>query len=257
MADKLGQDAPRGFGIDVGGSGIKGAIVNLETGLLIGERIRIDTPQPATPEAVADVIAEITRAFEWDGPVGVTLPSVIQQQIVKTAANIDKSWIGVNANELFSKCLPNQEVAIVNDADAAGIAELKYGAAKDTDGLVVLLTFGTGIGSAVMYKGILVPNTEFGHFELKGSDSEHHAAAAVRIDEDLSWEEWTNRVQDMIRGMENFFWPELIIAGGGISRKHKKWMPNLDIRTPIVPAELRNHAGIVGAAYAVNNNIIP
>ena len=124
------------------------------------------------------------------------------------------------------------EVAIVNDADAAGIAELKYGAAKDTDGLVVLLTFGTGIGSAVMYKGILVPNTEFGHFELKGSDSEHHAAAAVRIDEDLSWEEWTNRVQDMIRGMENFFWPELIIAGGGILVS-KKWMPNLDIRTQL------------------------
>lgn len=257
MSENKSTDTPRGFGIDVGGSGIKGAIVNLKTGLLIGERIRIDTPQPATPEAVADVIAEITHAFEWEGPVGVTLPSVIQQQVVKTAANIDKSWIGVNANDLFSKCLPDQQVAIVNDADAAGIAELKYGAAKGNNGLVVLLTFGTGIGSAVLYKGGLIPNTEFGHFELTGGDCEHHAAASVRVNEDLSWDEWSKRVQDMIRGMEKFFWPELIIAGGGISRKYQKWMPNLDIRTPIVPAELRNHAGIVGAAYAVNNNIIP
>lgn len=257
MSDKTSNSTQRGFGIDVGGSGIKGAIVDLETGLLIGDRIRIDTPKPATPEAVAEVIAEITKAFEWEGPVGVTLPCVIQHQIVKTAANIDKSWIGVNAHELFSKYLPNQEVSIVNDADAAGIAELIYGAAKGNDGLVVLLTFGTGIGSAVMYKGQLIPNTEFGHFELGEGDSEHHAAAAVRVKEDLTWDEWAGRVNDMITGMESFFWPDLIIAGGGISRKHAIWMPKLTIRTPIVPAELRNHAGIVGAAYGVNNKMIP
>ena len=251
------QSQLRGFGIDVGGSGIKGALVDLNTGQFIGERIRIATPKPATPDAVADVIAEITHRFEWDGPVGITLPSVIQQQTTKTAANIDKSWIGTNVPDLFTHHLPGQEITVVNDADAAGIAELHFGAAKDVEGLIVLLTFGTGIGSAVLYNGILVPNTEFGHFELDGMDAEAYASAAVRKREDLSWSEWAARVSTMLRGMEKFFWPELIIAGGGISRRYEKWMPDLDIRTPIVPTELRNQAGIVGAAYAAANGIRP
>lgn len=257
MAENGLQPQLRGFGVDVGGSGIKGALVDLNTGQLIGERIRIATPQPATPDAVADVVTEITHRFSWEGPVGVTLPSVIQQQTAKTAANIDKSWIGTDIKDLFTRHLPGQEVTAVNDADAAGIAELHYGAAKGAQGLVVLLTFGTGIGSAVLYNGILIPNTEFGHFELGDGDAEVYASAAVREREDLTWTEWTARVNDMIRSMEKFFWPDLIIAGGGISRKHAKWMPNLDIRTPIVPAALRNHAGIVGASYAAANGICP
>ena len=246
-----------GFGVDVGGSGIKGALVDLTTGELSGERIRIPTPQPATPDAVAAVVAEITHQFGWEGPVGVALPSVIQQHTAKTAANIDKSWIGTDVQELFARHLPGCRVAVVNDADAAGIAELHYGAAQGVSGLVVVLTFGTGIGSAVLYNGTLIPNTEFGHCELRGKDYEARASAAVRERKELSWAEWADRVSDVIRALEKFLWPDLIIAGGGISRKHAKWMPSLDIRTPIVPAALRNHAGIMGAAYAAEHGICP
>jgi polyphosphate glucokinase len=241
--------ADRGFGVDVGGSGIKGGIVDLTTGQLVGERLRIATPSPSTPDAVADVVAEIVAKFGWDGPVGVTLPAVIKKGIAHTAANIDKAWLDTDAAELFGKRL-DREVVVLNDADAAGIAEIRYGWRGDQGGVVVLLTFGTGIGSALFLDGKLVPNTEFGHLEIDGHDAESKAAASVKDEEDLSWGEWAQRVTRYITSLENLIWPDLIIAGGGVSKKADKWLPLLDVRTKVVAAELRNDAGIVGAAVA-------
>ncbi|WP_206517991.1 polyphosphate--glucose phosphotransferase [Rhodococcus sp. X156] len=241
----------RAFGIDVGGTGIKGGIVDLSTGALIGERLKIATPQPATPAAVAETAAELTRRFEWDGPVGLTLPSVVKDGVALTAANIDKAWIGTDARALFSEALGGRAVRVLNDADAAGLAEYHYGAGKDVSGLVILLTFGTGIGSAIIHDGVLLPNTEFGHMELDGDDAEHSAAASVRDERHLSWDEWTPYVSRFLRKMEDLFWPDLFIAGGGVSRKGHKWIPLLDNRTNVVAATLKNTAGIVGAAMAV------
>lgn len=240
----------RGFGIDVGGSGIKGAIIDLDTGQMIGDRIKLLTPQPATPSAVAKTIAEVVNGFGWTGPLGVTYPGVVTHGIVRTAANVDKSWIGNNARDIISAELNGQDVTILNDADAAGLAEERYGAGKGHEGLVVLLTFGTGIGSAVIHNGTLIPNTEFGHLEVGGKEAEQRAASSVKEKNGWNWEKWTRQVTKVLVAIENAICPDLFIAGGGISRKADKWVHLLENRTPVVPATLQNAAGIVGAAMA-------
>ncbi|BBZ38666.1 polyphosphate--glucose phosphotransferase [Mycobacterium conspicuum] len=240
----------RGFGIDVGGSGIKGGIVDLDTGALIGDRIKLLTPQPATPKAVAKTIAEVVNGFGWTGPLGVTYPGVVTHGVVQTAANVDKAWIGTNARDVISSELNGQDVTVLNDADAAGLAEERYGAGKDNSGLVILLTFGTGIGSAVIHNGTLIPNTELGHVEVGGKEAEHRAASSVKERRGWSYEKWTKQVTKVLIAIENVMWPDLFIAGGGISRKADKWVPLLENRIPVVPAALLNTAGIVGAAMA-------
>ncbi|ASU79507.1 ROK family protein [Actinopolyspora erythraea] len=243
----------RGFGIDIGGSGIKGCPVDVEGGVLADERLRISTPHPSTPEAVADVVAEIVGKFGWDGPVGITLPCVIKNGTALTAANIDEDWIDTDAQGLFAKRLgrAREQIVMLNDADAAGLAEMRFGAGADRDsGLVVVLTFGTGIGSSAFLDGQLLPNTEFGHIEVAGRDAEAEAAASVKDTLELSYEEWAPRVSRYIQSLEKFLWPDLIIAGGGVSKKAHKWLPLLQTRTPIVAASLKNDAGIVGAATA-------
>ncbi|NKQ55973.1 ROK family protein [Amycolatopsis sp. K13G38] len=249
--------ATRGFGIDIGGSGIKGALVDLEKGALIGDRLRIDTPRPATPEAVADVVAEVVRHFAWDGPVGITLPAVVKKGVAQTAANIDPTWIGTDADALFAKRLgrPVDDVAMLNDADAAGMAEMRFGDPLARHGVTTLLTFGTGIGSAVFQDGKLVPNTEFGHLEVDGHDAEKKAAASVKDNEGLSYHQWAKRVNRYLSVLENLIWPDLFIVGGGVSKKSEKWVPLLDIRTKVVVASLQNNAGIVGAAAAAVEGI--
>jgi polyphosphate glucokinase len=242
--------ATHGFGIDVGGSGVKGGIVDLTTGKLVGERFKLPTPQPATPDAVAKTIADVVAHFEWTGPLGVTYPGVVTEGIVRTAANVDKSWIGTNAAEVYSAALGDQPVTVLNDADAAGLAEERFGAGRDVSGVVVLLTFGTGIGSAVIHNGLLLPNTEFGHLEVGGKEAEHRAASSVKERKDWSWERWTKEVTRVLVAVENAIWPDLFIVGGGISRKADKWVPLLANRTPVVAAALQNTAGIVGAAMA-------
>lgn len=240
----------RGFGVDVGGSGVKGGIVDLDTGLLIGERFKLLTPQPATPEAVAKTVAEVVNHFGWTGPLGVTYPGVVVEGVVRTAANVDKAWIGANAAELFGTALGGRQVTVLNDADAAGLAEERYGAGRSVNGVVVLLTFGTGIGSAVIHKGVLLPNTEFGHLEVGGKEAEHRAASSVKERKEWSYQRWSEEVTKVLVAVENLIWPDLFIAGGGISRKADKWIPLLKNRTPVVAAELLNEAGIVGAAMA-------
>ncbi|WP_054814137.1 polyphosphate--glucose phosphotransferase [Nocardia arizonensis] len=245
------------FGIDIGGSGVKGAAVDLATGELIHERIKIPTPHPATPQAVAAAVAELVAAARWDGPVGVTLPAVVLDGVARTAANIDKAWIGTNARTLFSTALGGREVTVLNDADAAGLAEDRFGAAKDFDGLVLLLTFGTGIGSALLYDGTLVPNTELGHLEIGGREIEHRAAASIKDRDGLSYPQWAAEVSTVLIGLEDLFWPKVIVAGGGISRDSDQWIPLLTNRTPVLPAHLRNTAGIVGAAMAIDGCLFP
>ncbi|AII04288.1 polyphosphate glucokinase [Rhodococcus wratislaviensis] len=246
-----------GFGVDVGGSGVKGGVVDLETGQLVGDRIKLLTPQPSTPEAVAETVAEIIRQAEWNGPVGITLPSVVTGGVARSAANIDKKWIGTDARALFSDALGGRLVTVLNDADAAGIAEDALGAGKDAKGVVILLTFGTGIGSAILHNGVLLPNTEFGHMEVDGKEAEHRAASSVKEKKDQSYKEWAGEVSRVLTRFENLLWPDLFIAGGGISRKNEKWIPHLTNRTPVVPAALLNTAGIVGAALAVETGIAP
>ncbi|WP_068396529.1 polyphosphate--glucose phosphotransferase [Kribbia dieselivorans] len=238
------------FGVDVGGSGIKGAPVNLNKGSLIGDRLRIPTPTPATPEAVADVIGQVVAAHDevrGDAPIGVTVPGVVTHGVVRSAANIDPSWIGVDAKALFEERL-GHPVHVVNDADAAGVAEMAYGAAEDVRGLVILTTLGTGIGTALIHDGVLVPNSELGHLELDGGDAEDTAASSAREREDLSWEDWAKRLQRYYRHVEDVLWPDLFVVGGGVSSQANQFLPLLDLRTPIVAAKLRNKAGIIGAA---------
>ncbi|BBX36522.1 polyphosphate glucokinase [Mycolicibacterium mageritense DSM 44476 = CIP 104973] len=242
----------RGFGVDVGGSGVKGGIVDLGTGQLIGERFKLDTPQPSTPEAVAKTVAAVVREFGWTGPLGVTYPGVVTNGIVRTAANVDHGWIGVNAAEVIGAELDGQSVTVLNDADAAGLAEERFGAGRDNTGVIVLLTFGTGIGSAVIQNGVLLPNTEFGHLEVGGKEAEHRAASSVKERKEWSYERWTKEVTKVLVTIENAIWPDLFIAGGGISRKADKWLPLLENRTPVVAAALQNTAGIVGAAMAAD-----
>jgi polyphosphate glucokinase len=239
----------RGFGIDIGGSGIKGCIVDTDAGTLTTERVRIATPQPSTPDAVAKVVGQVVGKFGWTERVGVTLPCVVKQGVALTAANVHSSWKGTDAVRLFGEEL-GQPAVVLNDADAAGVAEVRFGAGRDHDGVVVLLTFGTGIGSAVFLHGRLVPNTELGHLEVDGHDAERRAAASAREEENLSWPEWAKRVTKYVQVLESLLWPDLIIVGGGVSKRSEKWLPLLDVRTPVVPASLKNDAGIVGAAVA-------
>lgn len=246
-----------GFGIDVGGSGIKGARVDLESGEFIGDRIKIATPQPATPEAVADTIAEILRIAEWDGPVGITLPSVIKNQIALSAANIDKSWIDTDVQALFTEHIGEREYSVLNDADAAGLAEVAYGDPRAKEGVAILLTLGTGIGSAFLVGGTLFPNTELGHLIVDGKEAEKYASSAAKDRDELSFSQWAKRVSKILKEYERLFWPSLFIVGGGISRKADKWVPKLTNDTPVVPAQLRNRAGIVGAAMAAESGIKP
>ncbi len=238
------------LGVDVGGSGVKGAIVDLDTGQLVGDRFRLETPQPATPEAVTSTVAEVVRHFNWTGPLGVTYPGVVVNGVVQTAANVDSSWIGRDVARDMSTALGGQRVTVLNDADAAGLAEQRYGAGRNQDGVVLLLTFGTGIGSALIHHGKLLPNTEFGHLEVDGKEAEHRAAASVKELKDWSYRKWTEQVTKVLVSIENAIWPDLIIAGGGISKEAGKWIPLLKNRTPVVAAELLNTAGIVGAAMA-------
>jgi polyphosphate glucokinase len=236
------------FGIDFGGSGIKGAPVDLDTGEFIGDRVRIETPQPATPEAVASVFVELLGRFpDSDGPVGVTVPAVVRRGVASSAANIDRAWIGTDADALFTDAT-GRDVHVVNDADAAGLAEVRYGAAAGRRGLVILTTLGTGIGSALVYEGVLVPNSELGHLEIDGEDAEKSAANSVREKQNLSYGEWAERLTTYYRTLERLLSPDLIVLGGGVSKHADKFLRLIDIETEIVPAQLLNRAGIVGAA---------
>lgn len=236
-----------GFGIDIGGSGMKAAVVDLDTGDLASERTRIPTPQPATPPAMAAVAAELVRRHRWSGPIGVGFPGIVRHGVVHLAANIDASWVDTNADRVFTEAC-GLDVAMVNDADAAGLAEVRWGAGRNVAGVVVVLTFGTGIGSALFVDGTLVPNTELGHLELDGRDAESHAAASVREREGIGWDEWAQRVGRYLRHVEMLFSPDLFIVGGGASKVADQWLPNVSIDTPIVPAAMANNAGIAGAA---------
>ncbi|MER5214227.1 polyphosphate--glucose phosphotransferase [Streptomyces sp. NPDC002838] len=239
------------FGVDIGGSGIKGAPVDLDRGDLADERFKVLTPHPATPDSVADGVRQVVDHFGWTGPVGLTFPGVVTGgSTIRTAANVDKSWIDTDARALFSERLGGLPVTVVNDADAAGVAEMSFGAGRGRRGTVVLLTFGTGIGSALFVDGVLVPNTELGHLELHGHDAEKRASSKAKEDEDLTWEYWAHhRVQKYLAHVEMLFSPELFIIGGGVSRKSQKFLHHIqDIQAEIVPAQLLNNAGIVGAA---------
>lgn len=243
------------FGVDVGGSGIKGGVVDLDTGELVGERFKVLTPRPATPDAVAGGVAEVVGHFGWTGPVGITLPGVITDGVMRTAANVDKSWIGTDVYALFSERLGGRQVSVLNDADAAGMAEDAHGAGRGVDGVVMLLTFGTGIGSAILINGTLVPNTELGHMHIGKKEAEHQASSRIKEEKGWSYEKWTEKVSEVLSTYEALFWPKLFIAGGGISRKSDKWIPLLTNSTPVVPATLLNTAGIVGAAMAVSRGL--
>ncbi|WP_155057836.1 polyphosphate--glucose phosphotransferase [Streptomyces blattellae] len=238
------------FGVDIGGSGIKGAPVDLDRGDLAQERLKVLTPHPATPGTVADGVKEVVDHFGWTGPVGITFPGVVTGgATVRTAANVDKSWIDTDARVLLGERLGGLPVTVINDADAAGVAEMQFGAGRDRQGTVIMLTFGTGIGSALFVDGVLVPNTELGHLELHGHDAEKRASSKAREDHDLSWEHWAHRVRAYLAHVEMLFSPELFIIGGGVSRKASKFLHYIEgIKAEIVPAQLQNNAGIVGAA---------
>jgi polyphosphate glucokinase len=237
------------LGIDIGGSGIKGAPVNLQTGDLLAERVRIKTPKKAEPEPVAEVVRKIAQSFDWKGPIGIGFPAPIKSGVTLMAANVSPKWVGVNADDLFTR-VTGCDCRMINDADAAGLAEMSFGAGRGQPGTVIMITLGTGIGSAIFYRGALLPNTEFGHMEINGEDAEYRASDAARQREDLSWKKYAKRLDRYLLMMEKLFWPDLFIVGGGISKESEKFLPKLTIETPIVPAQLLNEAGIVGAALA-------
>ncbi len=239
------------LGIDVGGTGIKAAPVDVEAGRLLTERLKLPTPHPAAPDPMAEVIGQLVDHFSWRGPIGITFPGVVSGGTIRTAANLDHSWIGVNAVSFLGEAT-GQPVTVLNDADAAGVAEMRFGAGHGVQGTVLLLTLGTGIGSALFYNGVLVPNTEFGHIEIHGKDAETRASERAREEGDLSWGKWADRVDEYLDKMEALLWPDLIIIGGGISKKSAKFLPRLSLRARVVPAALQNDAGIVGAAMAAN-----
>lgn len=237
------------LGIDVGGSGIKGAPVDTDQGVLAADRHRIPTPDPSAPEPVGDVIAKIARHFAWEAPIGCTFPAVIKSGVAHTAANVDKTWIGTNVAELIhgkTGC----PALVLNDADAAGIAEMEYGAGKDQDGVVIMLTFGTGIGTALFVNRQLLPNTELGHMELRGKEAEYRASDGTRKRKGLTWPGWAKRVEEYIQAMDALFWPDLFIIGGGVANKADLFLPLLKTRAEIKLAEMKNEAGIIGAALA-------
>lgn len=237
------------LGIDIGGSGIKGALVDTKVGKMIGERLRIPTPQPATPAAVIETIQQLVTHFEYNGPIGIGLPGIVIDGVVKSAANIDKRWIGFAGQTAVSKAT-HSPVTLMNDADVAGIAEMRFGAGRNKNGIVMIFTLGTGIGSALFVDGNIVPNTELGHLFLRDQaiDVEAFASSRIRKEQDLSWKEWGRRLNLYFQHIEMLFSPQLIIVGGGVSKKHQKFLKYIDINAEIVPAQLRNEAGIVGAA---------
>jgi polyphosphate glucokinase len=237
------------LGIDIGGTGIKGAPVDTETGKLLAARFRILTPSPSKPKAVAGVVEEIARHFDWHASIGCGFPAVVQGGLVLTAANIHRSWIETNAADLFTR-QTSCPVQVLNDADAAGLAEMTFGAGKGRSGTVLVLTLGTGIGSALFNGGHLLPNTEFGHLQIRGKDAEHRASDAVRKLEDLSWKDWAKRLDEYLDAMEALIWPDLIIMGGGACKYYERFVHRLTVRAEVVPAQLGNDAGMVGAALA-------
>jgi polyphosphate glucokinase len=238
------------LGIDIGGSGIKGAPVDIEKGVLTQERFRIPTPDPSTPEAVGDVVAEVVKHFGWSGPVGCTFPAIVQHGVTHSAANVDAGWMHFAA-EPFLRQKTSVPLRLVNDADAAGLAEAAFGAARAVPGVVLVLTFGTGIGSALLMDGKLVPNFELGHLEIRGKDAEKRASDLARAQKDLSWAKWAKRVNEFLARLELYFSPDLFVIGGGVSKNYAKFGGYLQAeRAKIVPAQLLNEAGIVGAAMA-------
>jgi len=243
------------LGIDIGGTGIKGAVVDTDTGEFVVERLRIETPERSTPDAVAAIVAQITGHFDWTGPVGCTFPGVVGGGVIRTAANVDKSWIQADAASIFATAT-GCPIVIVNDADAAGEAEARYGHPDARSGMVVMLTLGTGIGSALINDGVLVPNTELGHLKMgkKQLDAEDLAAESVRERDELGWKAWSKRLSTYLSDLENLLWPDLFVLGGGVSKKSEKFVPHLTCRTPVVPAKLLNQAGIVGAALAATRH---
>ena len=245
------------LGIDIGGSGIKAAPVDVTTGKLLADRLKVDTPRPALPDQVAAQVKELTTAFNWSGPVGITFPGVVTGGVTRTAANLDPAWIGLNTAEFLAKAVGNP-VRVMNDADAAGVAEMTFGAGVGEQGTVLMLTFGTGIGSALFIKGILVPNTECGHIEIRGRDAEDRASERAKELHNLSWGKWAEHVNEYLQHIEALLSPDLIIVGGGVSRQSEKWVPRLTgIRARIVPAAMLNDAGIVGAAMATSSDVGP
>jgi polyphosphate glucokinase len=252
----VGTTPAQAFGIDIGGSGIKGAVVEVATGQLATERRRIPTPQPSTPDAVAAVVADMVSAAHWQGDIGATFPAVIKHGVAQSAANVDHTWVGTDVDKLFTGVVgAGSEVVVLNDADAAGIAEARFGAAKGVRGVVIMLTFGTGIGSALLMDGLLVPNTELGHLELDGHDAESRAAASVRDEHGMSYKKWAQRVNRYMQHVERLFSPDLFVVGGGVSKNADRWVPLLELRTPVEPAQLLNDAGIVGAAIAATERL--
>ncbi|NEM90296.1 polyphosphate--glucose phosphotransferase [Galbitalea soli] len=239
----------KAVGIDIGGTGIKGAVIDTATGALLTDRIKLDTPKGGEPDDIVKVVVSIieTLAVDAEVPVGVCFPAVIIKGHTMSAANVSKKWIGLDAEKLFEKAL-GRDIRFINDADAAGVAEVRYGAAKDVPGVVILTTLGTGIGSALIYNGVLVPNTELGHLEVDGKDAESRASYSAKERDDLSFKEWAKRLQRYYDTVEALFSPDLIIVGGGISKSYEEFLPLLELRAPIVPAALRNNAGILGAA---------
>lgn len=237
------------LGIDIGGSGIKGAIVDSNKGDFVGDRLRIPTPQPAKPLSVAKVVARITSHFDWNAPIGCTFPAVVKRGVTLSAANVDKSWVGTDAAALLQKHTGNP-VLMLNDADAAGIAEMKFGAGQGVDGLVVILTLGTGIGSSLFMDGKLVPNTEFGHLLIRGKDAEARASDRAREQKGFTWKQWGKRLSEYLQYLEALITPDLYIIGGGVSKRYQNFFPHIKCATQIVPAQLRNRAGIIGAAIA-------
>ena len=238
------------FGVDIGGTGIKGATVDIEAGQLTTERVRVLTPHPATPDSVAAVVADVVRGSSYDGAVGCAFPAVVKDGVACTAANIDPAWIGTSVAQTVSKELAGAAVTVINDADAAGMAEMRFGAGRDVAGVVVMLTVGTGIGSAVFVDGELLPNTEFGHLEVDGHVAEHRASEIARETHELTRKQWAKRFNRYLEVLEALLWPDLLIIGGGVSKAPEKFMPLLESKAKIVPASLANSAGIIGAALA-------
>ena len=238
------------LGIDIGGTGIKAAPVDTTTGTLLTERVKVETPRPALPDAVAAVVAQHVKHFNWTGPVGIAFPGVTVDGVTVTAANLDPAWVGLDTRALFSKAA-DVPATLINDADAAGLAEMTFGAGAGHQGTVLMLTFGTGIGSALFRGGKLIPNTEFGHIEVRGRDAEKRASERAKELHDLSWGKWAGRVDEYLHAVEALTAPDLVIIGGGISRKADKFLPLLtSLRATVVPAAMHNDAGIVGAALS-------
>jgi polyphosphate glucokinase len=241
------------LGIDVGGSGIKGAPVDTKAGKLLSERLRIKTPERAAPKPVGEVVTQIANSFDWKSKIGIGFPAPIKGGVAMMAANVSDKWVGVNADELFTK-MTGCDCTMINDADAAGLAEMAFGAGRGHLGTVIMLTLGTGIGCAIFHRGRLLPNTELGHLEIRGKDAESRASDAARQRHDLSWKKYARRLDAYLHTMERLFWPDLFIIGGGVSKYHDKYLPYLTMEVPVVPAQLLNDAGIVGAAMAAERD---